>query len=50
MRNSFAIYSKEQLPSSFSYPESYLALSKDLSPISNIAYFPWWFKDLEEDL
>lgn len=44
-RKKFIPYPYSALPSSFKYPESYLLLSKDLSLLNGIEYFPWWFED-----
>lgn len=51
-QTSFNPYPKEILPEGFSYPESYLDLSKDTSSINwNSEFmFPWWFENYEEEL
>lgn len=50
MQNSFKVYSEQQLPNGFKYPESYLSLSKNMMKINKLYRFPWWFHDAEDNL
>ena len=43
MQVKFNLYPKAMLPNNFSYPNGYIKLSKDLSIINQLEYFPWWF-------
>ena len=45
MSSTFSVYSKEQLPTGFNYPVTYLQLAQDTSALDAIPYFAWWFED-----
>ncbi|KEZ22617.1 SMI1/KNR4 family protein [Glaesserella parasuis] len=47
MRNTFRVYSPYALDG-FIYPSKYLELSNDLTEISKIPFFSWWFEDCDD--
>ncbi|MCU4504437.1 hypothetical protein KTI78_14850 [Acinetobacter sp. WU_MDCI_Abxe161] len=49
-QNTFKPFSKAELPAEFTYPVNYLQLSKNLTSLHSIPYFPWWFYDAVEPL
>lgn len=50
MQVKFDIYPSVMLPKGFKYPQSYINLSKDLSVINELEYFPWWFENYRDSI
>ena len=50
MQVKFNLYPKVMLPNNFSYPNGYIKLSKDLSIINQLEYFPWWFENHRDSI
>ena len=50
MQVKFNLYPKAMLPNNFSYPNGYIKLSKDLSIINQLEYFPWWFENHRDSI
>lgn len=50
MQVNFNLYPKAMLPNGFKYPNTYIKLSKDLSIINQLEYFPWWFENYRESI
>lgn len=46
---SFSVYSKEQLPINFTYPDSFLELSENTSVLGSVSNFSWWFEDAQSE-